>query len=136
MQVYFARALNWRGIFGVHTWVATKPENATEYTMHQVIGWRIYRDLPAVFSAPGIPDGRWFGNDPTLIAELRGDAAAKAIPKITRGDRQLSLPQRIHNSGPAPIATPSSLSSAARYLNCAWICPPPPSAKTIRSTAR
>ena len=23
VQVYFARALNWRGIFGVHTWVAT-----------------------------------------------------------------------------------------------------------------
>jgi len=82
VQVYFARALNWRGIFGVHTWIATKPENAKEYTIHQVIGWRVYRGLPAVFSAPGIPDGRWFGNEPTLVAELRGDEAAKAIPKI------------------------------------------------------
>jgi hypothetical protein len=82
VQVYSARALNWRGIFGVHTWVATKPENAKEYTIHQVIGWRVYRGLPAVFSAPGIPDGRWFGNEPTLIAELRGDEATKAIPKI------------------------------------------------------
>jgi uncharacterized protein DUF3750 len=82
VQVYFARALNWRGIFGVHTWVATKSENASEYIIHQVIGWRTYRGLPAVFSAPGIPDGRWFGNEPTLIAELRGDEAAKAIPKI------------------------------------------------------
>jgi len=82
VQVYFARALNWRGIFAVHTWVATKPANATQYTVHQVIGWRIYRDLPAVYSAPGIPDGRWFGNEPTLIVDLRGDAAAKAIPKI------------------------------------------------------
>lgn len=82
VQVYAARALNWRGVFGVHSWVATKPENAEEYTVHQVIGWRIYRDLPAVVSAPGIPDGRWFGNEPTLIGELRGDAAARAIPKI------------------------------------------------------
>jgi hypothetical protein len=82
VQVYFARALNWRGIFGVHTWIATKPENAAEYTIHQVIGWRTYRGLPAAFSAAGIPDGRWFGNEPTLIADLRGDAAAKAIPKI------------------------------------------------------
>ena len=82
VQVYFARALNWRGIFGVHTWVATKPEDAAQYTVHQVIGWRTYRGLPAMFSAPGIPDGRWFGNEPTLIADLRGDAAAKAIPKI------------------------------------------------------
>jgi hypothetical protein len=82
VQVYAARALNWRGIFGVHTWVATKPENAAEYTIHQVVGWRIYRDLPAVFSGPGIPDGRWFGNDPWLLAELRGEEAARAIPKI------------------------------------------------------
>lgn len=82
VQVYFARALNWRGIFGVHTWVATKGENASEYIVHQVIGWRMYRGLPVVISAPGIPDGRWFGNEPTLIGELRGEAAAQAIPKV------------------------------------------------------
>jgi Protein of unknown function (DUF3750) len=82
VQVYFARALNWRGIFGVHTWIATKAANATEYTVHQVIGWRIYRDLPAVVSGPGIPDGRWFGHEPTLITDLRGEIAATAIAKI------------------------------------------------------
>lgn len=80
--VYFARALNWRGIFGVHTWVATKPQGASEYTVHQVIGWRLYRGLSAVVSAPGVPDARWFGNEPRVIADLRGDAAADAIPKI------------------------------------------------------
>jgi Protein of unknown function (DUF3750) len=82
VQVYAARALNWRGVFGVHTWIATKPKNATEYTVHQVIGWRVFRNLPAVVSAPSIPDGRWFGNEPSLIAQLRGEAAAQAIPKI------------------------------------------------------
>lgn len=82
VQVYYARALNWRGIFGVHTWIATKPENAAQYTVHQVIGWRLYRGLPAVVSAPGIPDGLWFGNQPTLVSELRGEAAAEAIAKI------------------------------------------------------
>ncbi len=82
VQVYYARALNWRGIFGVHTWIATTPENAAQYTVHQVIGWRLYRGLPAVVSAPGIPDGRWFGNQPTLVSELRGEAAAEAIAKI------------------------------------------------------
>ena len=82
VQVYSARALNWRGIFGVHTWIATKPENAPEYTIHQVIGWRAYRGLPVVVSAPGIPDGRWFGNEPTLIGGLSGSPAAEAIPKI------------------------------------------------------
>jgi uncharacterized protein DUF3750 len=82
VQVYHARALNWRGIFGVHTWIATKPENASEYMVHQVIGWRLYRGLSSVVSAPGIPDARWFGNEPTLVAELKGDAAAEAIPKV------------------------------------------------------
>jgi Protein of unknown function (DUF3750) len=82
VQVYTARALNWRGIFAVHSWVATKPENAETYIVHQVIGWRVYRNLPAMVSAPGIPDGRWFGNEPSVVAELRGQAAARAIPKI------------------------------------------------------
>ena len=75
VQVYHARALNWRGIFGVHTWIATKPENAPEYLVHQVIGWRLYRGLSAVVSVPGIPDGRWFGNEPTLIAECESALA-------------------------------------------------------------
>jgi hypothetical protein len=82
VQVYGARALNWRGIFGVHTWIATKPPDATQYTVHHVIGWRAYRNLPVVVSAPGIPDGRWFGNEPELILDIRGDLAAGAIPKI------------------------------------------------------
>ena len=101
VQVYFARALNWRGIFGVHTWIATKAANATQYTVHQVIGWRIYRDLPAVVSSPGIPDARWFGNEPTLIADLRGDAAANAIQSVF---------QRVGGTGetvPPPTSTPS-----------------------------
>ena len=77
-------ALNWRGIFGVHTWIATKPPDATQYTIHHVIGWRAYRNLPVVVSAPGIPDGRWFGNEPELLLDIRGDVAAAAIPKIVQ----------------------------------------------------
>jgi hypothetical protein len=82
VQVYAARALNWRGIFGVHTWIATKPENAAEYHVHHVIGWRVRRGLPGVVSQPGIPDGRWFGNLPELLADVRGPRAADAISKI------------------------------------------------------
>jgi hypothetical protein len=101
VQVYYARALNWRGIFGVHTWIATKPENAKEYLIHHVIGWRMYRGLPVVVSGPGIPDGRWFGNEPTLMTELRGDAAALAIPKILAA--VLSYPyQNEYNVWPGP----------------------------------
>lgn len=101
VQVYAARALNWRGIFGVHTWIATKPENAPEYTIHQVIGWRTFRNLPAMFSAPGVPDGRWFGNEPVLIAELRGEAAARAIPKIIEAVASYPYPNE-YNLWPGP----------------------------------
>lgn len=82
VQVYAARALNWRGIFGVHTWIATKPEKAPHFTVHQMIGWRVLRNLPGVISEPGIPDRNWFGNRPEIIADLRGPEAASAIPKI------------------------------------------------------
>lgn len=82
VQVYAARALNWRGLFGVHTWIATKPEKAPQFTVHQMIGWRVLRDLPGVISEPGIPDRNWFGNRPEIIAELRGEKAAEAIPRI------------------------------------------------------
>jgi hypothetical protein len=84
VQVYAARALNWRGLFGVHTWIATKPENAPRYTVHQVIGWRTLRGLPALFSESGIPDRNWFGNPPEVIAELRGKEAGEAITKILK----------------------------------------------------
>ena len=40
VSVWAARAFNWRGLLAVHTWIATKPENAPYYTVHQVIGWR------------------------------------------------------------------------------------------------
>jgi hypothetical protein len=101
VQVYGARALRWRGIFGVHCWIATKPENATEYHVHHVIGWRLYRNLPVVVSGPGIPDGRWFGNDPILIAELRGQQAAQAIPKILEAVRTYPYPDE-YNLWPGP----------------------------------
>jgi hypothetical protein len=82
VQVYAARALNWRGIFGVHTWIATKPETAPHFTVHQVIGWRLRRNLAGLFSEPGIPDRNWFGNTPELLADLRGSEANEVIDKI------------------------------------------------------
>lgn len=82
VQVYAARALNWRGLFGVHTWISTKPENAPQYTVHQVIGWRLWRGLPVIVSQEGVPDRRWFGNEPELLADLRGKEATAVIAKV------------------------------------------------------
>ncbi|WP_111412058.1 DUF3750 domain-containing protein [Billgrantia lactosivorans] len=78
VQVYSARAFNWRGIFAVHAWVATKPEGAASYTLHQVTGW----GRPALSSRRGTPDRAWFGSSPTLHATLCGSTAERAIARI------------------------------------------------------
>ena len=43
IQVYAARAVRWRGYFGVHTWIAVKPRAAPRYTVYEVNGWRLRR---------------------------------------------------------------------------------------------
>jgi hypothetical protein len=82
VQVYAARAFNWRGVFGVHSWVAMKPKDAKEFTSVEVLGWNTYRGLNTVSQHEGAPDRRWFGADPVLLADLRGPEAEAAIPRI------------------------------------------------------
>src|ERR671911_1559379 len=43
VQVYAARAVRWRGYFGVHTWIAVKPSGAEHFTIHEVLGYRLRR---------------------------------------------------------------------------------------------
>ena len=77
VQVYAARAYRWRGVFAVHTWIAVKPEGASQFTRYEVTGWG--RPLRV---RKGQPDGRWVGNMPELLFDRRGDDAALLIPKI------------------------------------------------------
>ena len=74
IQVYAARAARWRGAIGVHTWVATKRTDERAYTRLEVIGYRVYWGNGAVRVRQGTPDSIWFGNPPTLLREIRGDA--------------------------------------------------------------
>ena len=82
IQVYAARTYGWRGAFGVHTWIATKPSNATSYTVYQVIGWRARYGGSALVVSNGIPDRYWFGNRPELISDLRGDGVDDVIKRV------------------------------------------------------
>ena len=82
VTVWAARAFNWRGLLAVHTWIATKPANAPHYTVHQVVGWRGRGGGNVVVSSRDFPDRSWYGQPPRLVKELRGPAAARAIPKI------------------------------------------------------
>jgi hypothetical protein len=82
VQVYAARAFNWRSIFAVHTWLATKAEDASEYNVYQVVGWRKSRGLPVVVKEQDIPDRSWFGNSPTILREVKGAEAVAMISSI------------------------------------------------------
>ena len=87
VQLYAARAFSWRGAFGVHPWFAVKPEGASQYTVYELIGWRAFRGMDGVAIGNRTPDGFWFGQRPTILAELRGEAATAAIPKIEAAAR-------------------------------------------------
>jgi hypothetical protein len=90
VQVYGARTKGAKGLFGVHTWVAVKPTDAREWTVYEVIGWRLRYSDSAVVVRNRDPDANWFGSEPELYADKRGagvddlirriDAAAKSYP--------------------------------------------------------
>jgi hypothetical protein len=84
VQVYSARAFNWRGIFATHTWIAVKAKNAQYFTVYQVIGWRLYRNLPPLVAIQDIPDRNWFNHPPTIILDIRGEKAEKIISDLAK----------------------------------------------------
>lgn len=92
VQVYAARAVRWRGVFAVHSWIATKEARADHYTTYHVMGFRIKRTGSAIVVDKDIPDRKWFGAEPILVAELVGDKAQKAIPKIQKAVENYPYP--------------------------------------------
>ncbi|WP_339880278.1 DUF3750 domain-containing protein [Pseudidiomarina gelatinasegens] len=83
IEVYAADAFGWRGWFAVHTWIAVKPEQADEYTVYEVVGWRLNRDQPALYSyQTATPDRYWYGAEPERILSIQGEQAAALIPRI------------------------------------------------------
>lgn len=77
IRVYAARAVRWRGIFAMHTWIVVKERAAAHYTRYDYTAWGepIRMDGFA-------PDGRWFGATPETVLSVDGDEAEKFIPKI------------------------------------------------------
>src|SRR4051812_44679589 len=66
-----------KGSVSVHSWIVYKAENATAWKRYDVVGW----------GEPGRtnlrdPDGRWYGNAPHVIADVKGAQAQALIPKI------------------------------------------------------
>jgi hypothetical protein len=82
VQVYAARAVGWRGYFGVHTWIAAKPSNADVFTVYEVIGYRLRRTGTSVVVHERAADGYWFGNRPELLSDVRGDGVDELIRRV------------------------------------------------------
>ncbi len=86
IQVYAARAVRWRGVLGVHTWVATKRSEEDIYTRLEVMGYALRWKGESVQIRPGQPDRYWYGSKPDLLREVRG------------GDEVDALIDRLHNA--------------------------------------
>lgn len=82
VQVYAARAVRWRGYFGVHTWIAAKPSNATQFTVYEVMGYRLRRTGTSVVVHQRAADGYWYGNRPELLTDVRGPGVDELISRI------------------------------------------------------
>lgn len=86
VQVWGARTRGAKGIFGVHTWIAVRPRNETEYTVYEVVGWRLRWTDTALVVRNRAPN-HWFGAEGELYAEKRGagvDALIQRIDKLAR----------------------------------------------------
>ena len=82
VQVYGANVWGVRGYFAIHTWIATKSEDENEFTIHQIIGWKLRRNKTALTISSGNPARPWFGSAPILLHEITGEKAGVLIPKI------------------------------------------------------
>ena len=82
IQVYAARAVSWRGVLAVHTWIALKPRDAEAYTRYEVVGWGVAGGAPAVRVDRSGPDDHWFGARPDRLVDLRGPVADALIARV------------------------------------------------------
>ena len=82
IQVYAARTVGWKGVLGVHTWIALKRTGAPAYTRYEVIGWGVDRGLGALRVNRTGPDNYWFGSRPDLLVDVRGDGVDALIDRV------------------------------------------------------
>lgn len=87
VQVYGARTMGAKGLFGVHTWVAVKRRGEPAWTVHEVIGWRLGRAPTVVVTRERAPDARWFGSTPELYVDRRGPGVDALIDRVEQAVR-------------------------------------------------
>jgi uncharacterized protein DUF3750 len=101
IQVYAARAVAWRGIFAMHTWIAVKPTDAPHFTRYEVMGFGVSEGAPAVRIDRTGPDNYWFGATPEVILDRRGPGVDAMIEKIRAAVDAYPYP-RSYRAWPGP----------------------------------
>jgi hypothetical protein len=79
VQVYAAPAYGWRRFVAVHTWIIFKRSGETAFTRYDVIGWHGKNVVRRNYA---LPDGLWYGAQPTLLVDQRGDGVDAMISQI------------------------------------------------------
>lgn len=77
IRVMYARTGGLKGVLAVHSWLLLKPAGAVEYERYDVVGWGtpVRRNHKAA-------DGYWYSNPPQVGYELKGESAARLIPRL------------------------------------------------------
>ena len=90
VQLYAARSYEWYArLVSVHTWLAFRRAGDDKYTVYEAHGFPPYLSGRAVRTCQKYhPDRRWHGADPTLLAEVRGQPADRAITEIQAAARR------------------------------------------------
>ena len=96
IQVYSARAVSWRGWFGVHSWIAVKPSDASEFIVHEVMGWRLRRTGTALVARNRPADGHWYGARPELLGDIRGPGVDAIIERVNAAVKDYPYPDSYH----------------------------------------
>lgn len=101
VQVYAARTVGWKGVLGVHTWIAVKPSGAAGYTRYEVMGWGVDRGAPALRVNRTGPDNDWFGSRPELLVDRRGEGVDALVEKVEAAVRAYPYPST-YRTWPGP----------------------------------
>ncbi len=77
LLVLSGRTGGWKGVVAVHSWVVFKRAHAKSWTRYDVVGW----GNPVRLNG-WAPDGRWYGTEPTVIADIAGPRAEALLPAV------------------------------------------------------
>lgn len=77
LLILSGRTGGWKGVFAVHSWIVFKPKGGATWTRYDVVGW----GNPVRLNG-WAPDGRWYGTDPTVIADIAGPRAEALLPAV------------------------------------------------------